>query len=78
MRMAKSSPSWSYDRIQGAMANFGHKLAPNTVKQSLKEHGIEPAPLRRRRTTGKPARHWRARTNGTPGGSAVCTFPKAT
>ena len=51
MRMAKSSPSWGYDRIQGAMANLGHKIAPNTVKRLLKEHGIEPAPLRRRRTT---------------------------
>ena len=51
VRMAKSSPSWGYDRIQGAMANLGHKIAPNTVKRLLKEHGIEPAPLRRRRTT---------------------------
>ncbi len=49
--MAKSSPSWGYDRIQGAMANLGHKIAPNMVKRLLKEHGIEPAPLRRRRTT---------------------------
>ena len=47
MRMAKLSPSWGYDRIQGAMANLGHKIAPNTVKRLLKEHGIEPAPLRR-------------------------------
>ena len=51
VRMAKSSPSWGYDRIQGAMANLGHKLAPNTVKRSLKEHSIEPAPLRRRCST---------------------------
>ena len=51
MRMAVSSPSWGYARIQGAMANLGHKLAPNTVTRILKEHGIEPAPFRRRRTT---------------------------
>ena len=51
MRMAKLSPSWGYARIQGAMANLGHKIAPNTVKRLLKEHGIEPAPFRRRRTT---------------------------
>ncbi len=48
MRMAKSSPSWGYDRIQGAMANFGHKIAPNTVKRILKDHGIEPAVLRKK------------------------------
>ena len=48
MRMAKSSPSWGYDRIQGAMANLGHKIAPNTVKRILKDHGIEPAVLRKK------------------------------
>ena len=51
MRMAKSSPSWGYARIQGAMANLGHKVAPNTVKRIFKDDGIEPAPFRRRRTT---------------------------
>jgi len=51
LSMAKSSPSWGYDRIQGALANLGHKIAPNTVKRILKDHGIEPAPLRRRKTT---------------------------
>ena len=60
MPMAKSSPSWGYARIQGAMANLGHKIAPNTVKRILKEHGIEPAPFRRRRTTWEPflRSHW--------------------
>ncbi len=51
LRMAKSNPSWGYARIQGAVANLGHKIAPNTVKRILKDHGIEPAPLRRRKTT---------------------------
>ncbi len=51
LRMAKSNPSWGYDRIQGALANLGHKIAPNTVKRILKDHGIETAPLRRRKTT---------------------------
>ncbi len=51
LRMAKSNPSWGYDRIQGALANLGHTIAPNTVKRILKDHGIEPAPLRRRKTT---------------------------
>ncbi len=43
LRLAKSNPSWGYDRIQGALANLGHKIAPNTVKRILKDHGIEPA-----------------------------------
>ena len=61
LRMAKSNPSWGYDRIQGALANLGHKSAPHTVKRILKDHGIEPAPLRRRKTTWVQflRSHWR-------------------
>ena len=42
--------TWGYDRIQGALANSGHIVAPNTVKKILKRHGIEPAPEREKRT----------------------------
>jgi len=51
LRMAESNPRWGYRRIQGALANLGHRIAPNTVKRILKDHGIEPAPGRRRKTT---------------------------
>jgi hypothetical protein len=34
LRMAKENSSWGYDRIQGALANLGHVIAPNTVKIS--------------------------------------------
>ena len=40
--MAKENISWGYDRIQGALANLGHNIAPNTVKNILKRHGIDP------------------------------------
>jgi putative transposase len=40
-----------YDRIQGALANVGHSVAPNTVMNILKRHGIEPAPEREKRTS---------------------------
>ena len=46
VRMARENPTWGYDRIEGALANLGHKVAPNTVKNILKAHGIEPAPKR--------------------------------
>ena len=48
--MAAENDSWGY-RIQGALANLGHTIAPNTVKNILKRHGIEPAPERRKRTS---------------------------
>jgi transposase InsO family protein len=54
LRMARENTSWGYDRIQGALANLGHIVAPNTVKNILKRHGIEPAPEREKRTS------WRA------------------
>ncbi len=51
VRMARENPSWGYDRIQGALKNLGHVVAPNTIKKILKRHGIDPAPERAKRTT---------------------------
>src|SRR5210317_1520468 len=51
LRMARENISWGYDRIQGALANLGHLIAPNTVKNILKRHGIEPAPKRKEHTS---------------------------
>jgi len=31
LRMARESPAWGYDRIQGALANLGHKISHTTV-----------------------------------------------
>src|SRR5437667_1547500 len=60
VRMAEENRSWGYRRIQGALANLGHDLAHNTVRNILKRHGIEPSPERARKTTRKEflQRHW--------------------
>jgi transposase InsO family protein len=60
LRMARENPGWGYDRIEGALANLGHKISDTTVGNILKEHGIEPAPERRRKTTWKAflKAHW--------------------
>jgi transposase InsO family protein len=60
VRLARENPSWGYDRIQGALANLGHKIAPSTVANILKEVGIEPAPKRKRSTTWRTflKAHW--------------------
>ena len=60
IRMAEENRDWGYRRIQGALANLGHVLAHNTIAKILKQHGIEPAPERSRKTTWKEflSRHW--------------------
>ena len=60
VRMAEENRCWGYRRIQGALANLGHDLAHNTIRNILKKHGIEPSPKRARNTTWREffQRHW--------------------
>src|SRR4030095_10988812 len=60
VRIAEENRGWGYRRIQGAVANLGHMLSHNTIANILRQHGIEPAPERSRKTTWKEflSRHW--------------------
>lgn len=60
IRFARENVTWGYDRIQGALANLGHMISDQTVGNILKEHGIEPAPERKRQTIWKTflKAHW--------------------
>jgi transposase InsO family protein len=60
LRMARENPAWGYDRIEGALANLGHKISDTTVGDIVRDHGIEPVPERRRQTTWKAflTAHW--------------------
>jgi len=60
LRMAKENPTWGCDRIQGALANLGHRISDRTVGSILKAHGIEPAPDRRQQSTWESflEAHW--------------------
>jgi transposase len=53
VRMATENRDWGYRRIQGALANLGHEVSRGTIANILKEHGLEPAPERERKTTWK-------------------------
>ena len=59
VRKPSENRDWGYRRIQGALANLGHEVARGTISNILKEHGLEPAPERNRKTTWKEflARH---------------------
>ena len=60
LRIARESPTWGYERIQGALCNLGLKISTTTVANILKSHGIELAPDRRRQSTRKDflQAHW--------------------
>jgi hypothetical protein len=51
LRAARENPSWSYTRLAGTLRNLGHDISRSTVKNILKEAGIEPSPERLRGTT---------------------------
>ena len=53
VRMATENRDWGYRRIQGALANLGYQVGRGTIANILKEHGLEPAPERKRKTTWK-------------------------
>jgi len=60
LRISKESPTRGYERIQGALCNLGLKISTTTVANILKDHGIEPAPDRKRQATWKTflKAHW--------------------
>jgi putative transposase len=49
--MATENRDWGYTRIEGALANLNHRVARGTIANILREHGLEPAPERVKRTT---------------------------
>lgn len=46
LRPTRENPSWGYRRIHGELTSLGIKVATTTVRNILKEHGIDPAPER--------------------------------
>jgi hypothetical protein len=51
LQFARENPGWGYDRIVGALANLGYRIADQTVGNILMRHGLGPAPERKRHTT---------------------------
>jgi hypothetical protein len=49
--MATENPTWGYTRIQGALANLDHAVGRGTIANILREHGLDPAPERAKKTT---------------------------
>lgn len=60
VRMASDNPGWGYSRIQGALANLGHRVGRSTIRRVLKDHGLEPAPQRHTPWSTFLRAHWPA------------------
>ena len=60
VRVATENRDWGYTRIQGALANLGHEIGRGTIAAILRQHGIDPAPERQKRTTWREflKTHW--------------------
>ena len=60
VRMATENRDWGYTRIRGALANLGHRVARGAIANILKQHGIEPAPERLKKSTWREflQAHW--------------------
>jgi transposase InsO family protein len=60
VRMATENRDWGYTRIQGALTNLNHHVGRGTIATILRQHGIEPAPERQKRTTWQEflKAHW--------------------
>jgi putative transposase len=50
LRLARENPSWGYRRIHGELAGLALKIAPSTIWEILRTHGIAPAPRRDQQT----------------------------
>ena len=50
VKMANENRGWGYTRIRGGLKSLGHEVARSTVKQILKDNGIDPAAERGGRT----------------------------
>jgi putative transposase len=49
LKMARENESWGYTRVKGALKNLGYTIGRSTIKRILREHGIDPAPIRGKR-----------------------------
>jgi len=49
LKMARENEGWGYTRVEGALKNIGYLIGRSTIKRILREHGIDPAPIRGKR-----------------------------
>jgi putative transposase len=68
LRLADENPRWGYQRIVGELRKLGIAVSPSTVRRTLLEAGLEPAP---RRTSGPS---WREFVHAQAARIVACDF----
>jgi len=51
LKMARENPLWGYTSIRDRLQNLGHKVGRTTIANILLKNGLEPAPMRSKRTS---------------------------
>jgi putative transposase len=46
VRLARENPRWGYGKLQGELGKLGHQVSRSTIKRTLRQHGLPPAPER--------------------------------
>jgi len=46
VRLAWENPHWGYQRIKGELLHLGVQVSATTIRETLRRHGLDPAPRR--------------------------------
>jgi putative transposase len=46
VRLAAENPRWGYQRIQGELLRLGIQVSATAIRETLRRHGLDPAPRR--------------------------------
>jgi putative transposase len=67
--LANENPRWGYQRIKGELLHLGVRVSATAIRETLRRHGLDPAPRRATMTTT-----WRAFLRQQAAGILACDF----